>query len=87
MPDVARSQPARCDCCQYTTCLKEYKRPSGGDWSATVSFFYCDLCASTDAGISSENPHPEDGRAVEIMKTICYVGNAILDAIKDARPR
>lgn len=42
----------------------------------------CDLCASTPMGNAYEYPEQyEDER--NILKTICYIGNAIIKAIKE----
>lgn len=67
-----------CDSCGYQTALKPYQRgfPEQGEPA-----HLCDLCASTRAGNAQEYPRQYEGQTA-ILQTICYVGNAILDALK-----
>ena len=62
-----------CSCCRYETEVQEYEK----DNKEKVNL--CDLCAGTITSRLNEYINSHD--TVELMKTICYVGNAILDAI------
>lgn len=65
-----------CECCDFTTDdLKLF--PSA--YPRTTSKWLCDLCASTMTSRCADEPqfYPN----LEMMKTICYVGNAIIKAI------
>lgn len=74
-------QPAECCCCGFETeALADYGyRGDDPKWC-------CELCAGTLT--SRAHSHPEQFRGQEhVMKTICYVGNVILKAIREsARP-
>jgi hypothetical protein len=71
-------KPTECDCCHYepvevTRYTSQFPREPGVAW-------YCDLCAGTiTSRIASGS---EDYARKEILKVICYVGNAALAAIK-----
>lgn len=67
-----------CDSCGYNTEVE--RREADGGTEQT-----CKLCRETGADLTS--PHDIGSNAyqlnkIEIQRTICYVGNAILDALK-----
>jgi hypothetical protein len=77
-----REKPEECDCCQYETdALESYRSHSQADGR-----WLCALCAGTTTSTCDEYPENHDPDKVEIIKTICYVGNAILDALKKGQP-
>jgi hypothetical protein len=45
----------------------------------------CSLCAGTMTGMWDEYFEYNDENAIQIMKTICYVGNEILKAIQNQK--
>lgn len=59
-----------CYACQYETKITQYNEGQEGET------WLCDLCASTPAG---NYPNCE---MRTVLRTICYVGNAILEAIE-----
>lgn len=66
-----------CDSCHYHTTLEEYESqliPKG------KPKLLCFLCANTAAGTAIDYPnfYPDKNT----MRTVCFVGNVILDAIK-----
>jgi hypothetical protein len=75
-----------CDSCGFRTealiaypVRRNFPKESAPKW-------LCDLCASTMAGNAHEYPEQfREGRAGDVMKTICFVGNTILAAIASAR--
>jgi hypothetical protein len=73
------SKPTRtgeCACCAYETALIEYHDGRR----------LCDLCAGTMAGVVSARPAAHGVAAGEmiLLQALCYVGNAILEAIGSA---
>ena len=44
----------------------------------------CSLCRSTLAGVAYEYPEQYPGQEVA-LRTICYIGNVILEAIEDLK--
>ena len=81
--EISEEIPEECYCCGYQTKkLTLFKnldtKIGGGGKLIHDDFWYCDLCASTMASTSDRYLYED----ANIMKTICYVGNVILDAIK-----
>ena len=76
-------QPEECHSCSYeTTALTRYEHTT----RQGEPHWLCELCAGTLASSALEHPHHySDGGAT--LKTICYVGNVILDAIRKAAER
>lgn len=81
MPD---EKPDDCECCQSPNVeLKFYEksrfgRPQGDDSKGN---WLCVLCASTMAGNAYEYPGQyRDGRSGDVMRTMCFVGNAVIAA-------
>lgn len=64
------NKPSECARCDYITDLEFY---NGGEW-------LCDLCAGTHGGQFVS----QDVRAV--VRSMCYIGNAIIEAIKESKP-
>jgi len=65
-----------CDCCGFHTKLTFYDDgcpTHKGGW-------FCDFCAGTLASEAHNYPNMEDAGA---MKAICYVGNVLLDRMKE----
>ncbi len=65
-----------------------FDRPDRIPEGTTSHKWLCELCATTMTGVGSEYPEQyREGRVLEILKAICFVGNAILHAIeKGQRP-
>lgn len=82
LPDL-NEKPGECECCQAPKVeLKFYEAPpftkriagDKGNW-------LCILCASTMAGNAHDYPEQyRDGRSGDVMKTMCFVGNAVIAA-------
>jgi len=69
-----------CDSCEYRTEVSKY--PSSPDSRFEGEpMTLCDLCARTGAGNAHENPELHPDRST--LWTICYVGNAILEALNE----
>lgn len=77
-------KPEECECCQFvTTELKPYDAHRNFPKQMDEKKWLCLLCASTLAGNAHEYPEQYAGEVVT-LKTICFVGNTILAAIKAA---
>lgn len=69
-------KPEECDCCGYETTALEFfdLPPRRPQW-------LCALCSGSFASTAVDYPHHfHDGGMT--VKTICYVANVILDAIR-----
>lgn len=78
---VTRDKPEECDCCQYpTAALGSYR--SAVMAKSKETRWLCRLCAGTMTSTYDEYPQQHDSDALQLMKTVCYVGNAVLDAIR-----
>jgi hypothetical protein len=53
--------------------------------ASSMDIYLCDLCASTLVGSMSDHPRAFDHQTRCLGQTICYVGNAILEAIAKQR--
>ena len=82
MSETRDEKPDECASCDYETASLEFfpwperlrdKLTGDGRW-------YCALCAGTRTSNSVSYNRVDDDH--KIMATICYVGNAILDAIR-----
>lgn len=81
-----RENPGECDCCGFVTKkLRLFEDMdttiAGGGKIVKSDFWYCALCCSTPASNYDRYPSQEASNAT-VMKTICYVGNALLEALK-----
>lgn len=77
--DVKKKQ-GDCDSCRSQNVeVGEYRQqwPVGSNKTKWL----CDLCAGTVAGVWMEYPDQHDHENIEIMRTINYVGNALLGRI------
>lgn len=84
LPDL-NQKPAECESCQAPrVALKFYEKApfihrSLGDKGNWI----CDLCAGTMAGNALDYPEQfRDGRCGDVMKTICFVGNAVIGEMR-----
>jgi hypothetical protein len=87
MPDNKPNtpKPEECEFCEFeTTDLKAYSNSPFTDNTDTHKWL-CKLCAATPAGNACEYPRQYEGE-LNTLKTICYVGNAILKAIAASAP-
>lgn len=78
-------KPKECECCRFETGeLKLYSGLWGSlDGGRTpISAWYCDLCASTQASTADRYTALYSSDYREILKTICYIGNAVIAAVK-----
>ena len=74
-------KPEECECCGFeTTELKAYDAPPLSDRSGEKDWF-CILCAGTMASNSVQYPRSYEETGV-VMRTVCYVGNAIIAEIR-----
>lgn len=87
---MSTDKPEQCFCCGFETDkLTLYANIettlAGGGKTRRDDFWYCDLCAQTAASNLSRYPAVTPS-ASEVLRTICYVGNAILAAIAADQP-
>jgi hypothetical protein len=78
--------PGECECCGFETKkLTLFKNHdtmiAGGGRLVKADFWYCELCAGSHASVSHAYLYEDAG----VQKTICYVGNVILAAIRAAK--
>lgn len=86
MTEANRPRPEECDCCGFTTtALRAFNALDtsigGGGETVKENFWYCELCSSTLTSSFSRFPGRQPGN-MEVMKTVCLVGNKILAAIE-----
>jgi hypothetical protein len=75
-------KPEDCQSCYYATkALTEYDASDAIGRHEGRTKWLCDLCASTETGKTLDYPRQYEGQAAA-MRTSCYVGNVILDALK-----
>ena len=80
-------KPAECECCGFATAsLLKFDRlhgDHGDDFLLCKGVaWYCDLCASTMASNALRYALQYSNDTRVMLKTVCYVGNAILDALR-----
>jgi hypothetical protein len=82
---VDRNKPEECDSCHFQTDdLKMYHdRIAGLRHPEKADGWLCELCASTLAGNAWRWPE-QYGDSGNTMRTVCYVGNVVLAAIRAA---
>lgn len=75
-------KPEGCFSCGFETVnLTEYPRRRAIDYAeGCETKWLCELCASTDAGTAVD--YPTQFVDIASLRTICYVGNVILAAIR-----
>jgi hypothetical protein len=78
-------KPDECDACHFETKALTYygrERPLRGEREHK---WLCDLCASTNSGNTLEYPEQWPDRSADVLRTVCYVGNVILAAVRDRK--
>lgn len=81
-----RPKPDTCDCCDYPSeYLTRYDNMYGNEGPEGQTYWYCGLCAGTETSAISRYRRPDNTDVFKVMRTICYVGNGIIDAIRDVR--
>lgn len=81
-----RAKPEECDCCGFVTNeLSLFKDQdttiAGGGKTRIADFWYCDLCCCTPTSMYNRYPGQSPSNT-DILKTVCYVGNEILKALR-----
>lgn len=78
-------KPEGCDCCGFeTTDLDVYPRDNPSPENKTK--WLCAFCSSTPTGVRYEyKQHLADVDATDILKTVCYIGNVLLEKIEKLR--
>ena len=75
-------KPEECQACYFETeALTEYRADDAIGQFEGRKKWLCDLCASTETGRILDYPRQFEGQAAA-MRTTCYVGNLILEALK-----
>lgn len=85
LPDL-NEKTTECESCQAPHVeLKFYEKPTFSDRiAADKGNWLCNLCASTMAGNAMDYPDQyRDGRSGDVMRAVCFVGNAIILATSD----
>lgn len=87
VPAEQMNQPGCCQCCGYPSKFLTRFDNLHGDRNAPSGStqWYCSLCAGTETSHMSRYTSLHDPNVIRTTKTICYVGNAILDAIRDMK--
>lgn len=74
-------KPESCYACGFETTelleVKNHRNPIEPE-----SMWFCDLCASTHSATAYEYPSNFPDRSGDVLHTICYIGNVILQEIK-----
>lgn len=83
-----QAKPEGCACCGYATDRLSFYEAPKYPGAGQEDHWYCDLCAGTLTSrvameLSQRDAHSY--HAAMVLKTICYVGNAVIDAIKGKR--
>lgn len=86
---MSRDKPEECDCCGFVTndlnLFKDQETTiAGGGKTRQDDFWYCDICCSTQTSVYDRYPNQTPSNTV-VMKTICYIGNTLLAALKANR--
>ena len=76
-----------CECCGFKPVEVESYRQNRSRFRAEPRMArLCRLCAGTMAGNAFEYPEQfSEGRSGDVMRTICYVGNAIIESLKGGK--
>lgn len=88
--DTSQECPDCCEMCQSEVAtLKAYSNTSAmgvGAKTHESHKWLCLLCASTMAGTACEYPNQfRSDRDYDILATICFVGNAIIEEIRKSK--
>jgi hypothetical protein len=77
-------QPEDCESCQHPMpVLKFYRTNDFTRKNGPLGHWLCDLCATTMTSVALEYPEQfREGRDAEIMRTVCFVGNAVIAAAR-----
>lgn len=75
-----------CDCCQAIAPVSTFEDRSFSPPRPVEFRELCDLCSTTFASTAQHYPDQHEGQ-VATLQAICYVGNAILDAITHRREK
>lgn len=83
---MAKSPPVEkpdcCDCCQSQVAELKHYQPNGfSPGGMDAPQWFCDFCATTMASNSATYPDQYRGQA-ETLQAICFVGNAIMHALR-----
>jgi len=79
---VMSEKPDECEGCYFPTkALKQFDKRDAVGMHEGHKKWLCDLCASTETGTALDYPRQYEGQQAT-MRTICYVGNVILEALK-----
>ncbi len=82
--DNSEEKPDECECCGFETEeLIAYPFPFMFSDLDTTHQWACAFCNDTRA--SHANAHPENYRDPQMLKAICYIGNAIIAEIRKGR--
>lgn len=87
LPAEQVNPPTWCQCCGYPSKFLtrfdhlhgDRLNPDGG------TQWYCGLCAGTETSSMSRYTSLHSHDVIKTTKTICYVGNAILDALRELK--
>lgn len=82
MPDEPDEKPEECELCQFRT--EELTWSAGSDYGTPAmqqGHWLCSLCYGSLAGNALRYPQQYDRATLGV---ICYVGNAIIEAIREA---
>lgn len=75
-------KPDECEGCYFPTAeLSQYDASDMIGRHEGRKKWLCELCASTETGRIMDYPRQFEGQAAA-MRTVCYVGNVILEALK-----
>lgn len=84
--NTKRNKPAECNCCQFvTTRLIAFNNLIPDTVSSSA--WYCELCSGSMASMISHFPRLYESDTREILKSMCYIGNTILERIQKLEDR
>jgi ribosomal protein L37AE/L43A len=83
--DNSKDVVTNCHSCGFKTMsLRAYRASELGSRKHNTHMWLCLLCASTLTGNAYEYPDQYDN--ADVLKTICFVGNTILEEIRGVSP-
>ena len=74
-----------CDCCRFDGVELQAETYGIGPRARTLNV--CDLCRKSNAGNAFGYPEQYSQEARTVLAAICYVGNTVLAAAKEAAER